>query len=80
MVALSSSRVFGDSFHCPPFSGFGNSFVGSRRIFLNPNTVSSSTLVLCFFLFLGLNYLLTLFESILLLLGVKIANFFPIQY
>ncbi|XP_059459564.1 beta carbonic anhydrase 5, chloroplastic-like isoform X1 [Corylus avellana] len=38
MVALSSSMVFGDSFHCTPFSGFGYSFVGSRRNFPNPST------------------------------------------
>jgi hypothetical protein len=47
MVALSSTMVFGDSFHCTPISGFGYSFVGSQRNFPNPSTVSSSTLVTC---------------------------------
>jgi len=30
--------VFGDSFRCTPISGFGYSFVGSRRNFPNPST------------------------------------------
>ncbi|XP_065634136.1 beta carbonic anhydrase 5, chloroplastic isoform X2 [Quercus suber] len=42
MAVLSSSSVYGDSFHCSPFSGLTNSFVGFSRNWPNPNATQWS--------------------------------------
>ncbi|KAM3682474.1 hypothetical protein ACB098_12G076400 [Castanea mollissima] len=42
MAVLSSSSVYGDSFHCSPFSGITNSFVGFSRNWANPNATQWS--------------------------------------
>ncbi|KAK4571911.1 hypothetical protein RGQ29_030351 [Quercus rubra] len=42
MAVLSFSSIYGDSFHCSPFSGLTNSFVGFSRNWPNPNATQWS--------------------------------------